>query len=223
MKRNRILSIDWDYFFPDSQCYDWSHCEKDVYLNVIWNFRVNDININTKKPAFDEYIPTIPANFWDICDNTKELLIAESHASILSIPYIENSIITNIDAHHDRGYGKDKEINCGNWGLTKKIKKYCLYYPLWRNTNDEGGWDRKPDQINYGLPAPAEYDCIFICRSGCWTPPWYDNKFRQWIDESKFDITYIDDCVCKDRELNMEKVMEQKIKYGNITKHLTRT
>ncbi len=34
-----ILSIDWDYFFPDTSEYDWGHNENSIMLDFIWSTR----------------------------------------------------------------------------------------------------------------------------------------------------------------------------------------
>jgi len=118
--------------------------------------------------------------------------------------------IINIDAHHDIHYGNPasefsvtaknnvNEAECGNWGsyLVNKglVKKWVQIYPEWRKKFPEpydeiDKWMRevgklhfwgfvgeKPrDVIRWGI-----VDLVFICRSGCWTPPEYDEKFNEF-------------------------------------------
>lgn len=222
MDRTRILSIDWDYFFPNSAFYDWGHDEKVFFLELIWQLRLNHHNYSNGNEAFTEYTPTIPKNFWKkvIKGTPIAIIIAESHTAITSYPDFDNVSVTNLDAHHDCGYGSTTELNCGNWATNKGIKKYHLYYPLWRKNCRESEPVRTPDSVHYGLPQPAEYDYVFVCRSGCWTPPWYDNKFRSWIKRSGLTIIYIDGYANRNRSLTMKKALELKKQDFEVLKHI---
>lgn len=136
----KILSIDWDYFFPDSMPYDWGHSESMFHLEAIWPLRLSSVNILTGQEAFSEYAPTIPRNFWKrVVKNNPAIYLAESHATIAGMP-MGNAIITNLDAHHDCGYKPNPDLDCGNWAdyLGKKIKEYHLCYPEWRKDDTEG-------------------------------------------------------------------------------------
>ena len=86
----KILSIDWDYFFPDSSPYDWGHNESMFYLEAIWPMRLASVNMWTGQEAFSEYVPTIPRNFWKrVVKNKPEIYYAESHASIAGMLWIQ--------------------------------------------------------------------------------------------------------------------------------------
>jgi hypothetical protein len=204
----KILSIDWDYYFPDSFAYDWGHQEKVFFLEAIWQIRTTNHNLITGKEAMDEFVPTIPKDFWKRVlkeGTTPPIFVAESHASISALPFTGASV-TNLDAHHDCGYGRNPSLECGNWAshLGSRIKEYHLCYPEWRKIGAEGKSERQPDSIINGLPEPENYDIIFVCRSGCWTPPWYDTKFRSFLKQSGQYITYIDQYAGKNRALNMK-------------------
>jgi len=182
----KILSIDWDFFFPDSTPYDWGHRESPLFIDMLWSTRTASHNPFTKKSVIEEYRPEVPKDFWRIVTNRpSRLLMAESHCHIFDLLiFPEPAEVVNLDAHHDLGYGPgDKDLNCihaGNWvWAAKKMKcvsSYTLCYPEWRRGHEE---PRKKDKtkVVYGLPEPAEYDMVFICRSGAWTPPWYDDQF----------------------------------------------
>lgn len=202
----KILSVDWDYFFTDDAPYDWGHRETMFFLEMIWPVRLTNVNMLTGKEAFIEYVPTIPKDFWKIVKNKPSIFVAESHASIAQM-IGKNSIVTNLDAHHNCGYGNIKTLECGNWAYMagKKIKEYHLCYPTWREEGQEHKPSRKPTSTIKGLPEPADYDVIFVCRSGCWTPPWWDLKFREWLDQSGLDVTLVDDYVKKNRSPNLEE------------------
>ena len=44
---------------------------------------------------------------------------------------------------------------------------------------------------------------IHICRSGCWSAPWLDNKFKAFVFESGFEFKNID---IKERHWNPESI-----------------
>ena len=215
----KILSIDWDYFFPDSAWYDWGHAETVMYLNMAWQWRVNNRHIKTGKSALTEYVPTIPKDFWNIVTNDPMLFVAESHAAIATLP-MNNSIVTNLDAHHDCGYGANDDLECGNWAwwMKEHIKEYHLCYPAWRGDGEEAAYRRKPTTIIRELPAPADYDLVFVCRSGCWTPPWYDRQFRGWLKRSGMKPRYMDEHVTTVRQpatLKQAKLMKEQLDNRN--------
>jgi len=201
----KILSIDWDYFYPDSIDYDWgANEERDIYLNFLWKMRVSNVNLITQVPALKEYVPKIPKDFWTgTVSNKPSLLVTDSHADIDEI-IKDNSIVVNLDAHHDYGYDMKDKLDCGNWAQIAKeegrIKEYHLVYPGWRLDKPEDEehtvqhliLQTRITSISYKLPAKQDYDIIFICRSGCWTPPWHDNKFFKFAKSSPHnsDIQY---------------------------------
>lgn len=214
----KILSIDWDYFFGNSFAYDWAHKESMFFLEAIWSLRLTNHNLITGEEAFSTYKPKVPKDFWGrILKGEPIVFLAESHASITSLPF-KKAMITSLDAHHDCGYGQVRELDCGNWlaFLKDRVKKYHLVYPSWRKVDAEGQPNRKPDTISWELPAPAEYDFIFVCRSGCWTPPWYDHVFRKWIKESGLSVTPIDSLVIRDRSPNMREAKTDREQFKAV-------
>ena len=225
----RILSIDWDYFFPPSQEYDWgAHEDNPIFHEVIWYARCNARNIITREHVLDEYIPTIPDTFWNIVTNNPPMVVSNSHLGIW--PYIKDNrdiYLTNIDAHHDCGYGTEEEtkrmlcsrssqIDCSNWGLfgcyEHKIRQFIQVYPLWRSTHVES-WESSPKSSAVGLvweeqcqlPMPKAYDLVFVCRSSCWTPPWYDTRFSEFLDESGLEYEFLDRLVQRERSPDLEE------------------
>lgn len=211
----KILSIDWDYFYPDSTNYDWgANEERDIYLNFLWNLRVGNVNLITQVPAMKEYIPRVPKDFWRIVSNNPSLFVTESHADINEIIKM-NSIVTNLDAHHDFGYDVKEKLDCGNWAKIatddSRIKEYHLVYPAWRKENSE--CDNFKDiigitSISYELPVKQDYDIIFICRSGCWTPPWHDDKFFKFAQSSPHNNNTVHDIW--PREFDLKQAIKQE-------------
>lgn len=109
---------------------------------------------------------------------------------------------------------KDKECDCGDWLLMtlmrcRKVKGYVVY-PPWLGMEE---WDSTFGKIKKGTEHGALYektiktlatpfvwkpavvktfakkvDCVFICRSGSWVPPWHDQLFIDFV-ESLTNIT----------------------------------
>jgi len=240
-----ILSIDWDYFFPDSMPYDWGHNENNfLYYDIIWQTRVSSINIFTREECLEAFIPTIPNDFWNIVTNRPKLYVADSHFRIWSMLDMIGNVksITNLDAHHDCGYRlpkiDDDFVDCGNWGrwavLLGKTDELNLHYPQWRQGEEEWSDENQPLELNnvsYELPKPQDYDAIFVCRSSSWTPPWFDGLFETLIDNAPFSskeiidnsldikrsITNIEDaCSIKKSTDQMNKTFKKEIESSYV-------
>lgn len=133
----------------------------------------------------------------------KRVCIAESHASILQILEGREAVeLVNIDAHHDIFYGKPPcdGIDCGNWGghlmQQHRVNSWTQIYPGWRK---KPGFDVDKFPVKYAadlcpdvkvvysdephkihpLKAWRAVDWLFICRSGCWVPPEYDERLAK--------------------------------------------
>lgn len=220
----KLLSIDWDFFFPDSMPYDWGHNETFFFLTDAWGmFRTDSHNQVTGEPALDAYAPTIPRQFWSrVLDKNmpSALFTAESHATIMSVikglrslsPKLVTSI-THLDAHHDHGYeNKSPSLDCGNWAAKAQAMgiEVNLYYPEWRKALAEAKPDVKPTSIHYGLPDPDKYLNVFVCRSGCWTPPWYDDCFKRFIASSGLNAQAQDEYVNMNRGLTLKQARKMQ-------------
>jgi len=201
----RILSIDWDYFFPCDESYDWGHQESPFFINMIWSMRTANKTYDDKL-IMDVHRPMIPRGFWDkVLTNQPVLFVAESHCELW--PTIDAFCgfhgpveVVNLDAHHDCGYGKHPEqvpdtfsIECGDWGFwglkTGRIAKLQQHYPAWRKRRPEGEPEVSSTSVSFELPVAARYDAVFICRSGAWTPPWYDHRLEHLIKSSGLEQT----------------------------------
>jgi len=197
-----VLSVDWDYFFPNSEDFDWGHREEThvmLFLEVLWSMRWSNHTLDGKHLAHEYYKPREKwRSFWDNIitkdDGLMQLGITESHKDIIDFiaPVLEQQMkldIYNFDAHHDAGYGEETTpLDCGNWAEHAKLMnpnaQYTLIYPKWRIETPEKGMSNgnRPaavDQVFYCVPKIPPPLFIFICRSGAWTPPWSD---PQWLD-----------------------------------------
>lgn len=180
--------------------------------------RPADKNIDTRMNALDEYVPTIPENFWRILRNKPRMYVAESHLMLwhLISKYPECDIVS-LDAHHDCGYAESRisRIESSNWaeaalrfGFINSLK---LYYPEWRRDLAEGVPKKEPTAVKFGLPRRQSYDLVFVCRSGAWTPPWYDPEFWEFVTVSGLKIKQMEEMKAF-REPSMEMAKELRVK-----------
>ena len=212
MKKTRILSVDWDYFFPDNHIYDWGHGETThqnlLYGQIIWPLRYHNRSIydphNEDLKASKHYWPSevLLKNFWQktVKSCPAVIILADSHLRLAE--HVFSTIgehvtekfyfdqIDNYDAHHDYGYHKSKNdlVDCGNWArvLVQKgyVKQYKLYYPPWRREMEEGHKHECVRKAKYTIQRkPQDYAIIFVCQSRSWTPPWADNRFTFFVNE----------------------------------------
>jgi len=191
-----LLSIDWDFFFPTPEhdphmIYDWGHSEgHSLYYGTIWTIRAADLLRNTGElpGTSGEEI-----SFWNRFKFGEQatLFYSESHKDILHPlvrPYTKD--ILNFDAHHDAGYtrpiGKPSAVRCDNWAefLIKKGSNIQVVYPAWK----PHAFDCEPASqveieriIDDGKDYEQEFDAVFVCRSGAWTPSWLDGSFDDFI------------------------------------------
>lgn len=216
----RILSIDWDYFFPCDEGYDWGHQESPFFIDTLWNFRVGN-KTHDGKLILDVHTPTAPENFWPkILTNKPRLIVAESHCEIwntLDMLRVFGPIeVVNLDAHHDCGYKKYPRktpdtfsLDCGDWAFwglrTHRISAFHQHYPAWRKARPEGRPAARPTSVSFELPAADSYNAAFICRSGAWTPPWYDDQLTGLIKASRLKTSR----VLAPRGLTLQQAREQ--------------
>jgi len=156
--------------------------------------------------------PFLARVMWEGCINDFSLFVAESHVELLrwldSLKFLEldeTVYISNYDQHHDCGYNDLTSPNCHSLGHTAydcgawakgaydlgKLHQYQLHYPAWRKEQPErsdrelkkrmkgfGVWD-------FAVEEPKQFDVVFICRSGGWTPPWCDADFIKFVSTVK--------------------------------------
>ena len=227
----KILSIDWDYFWPSSAEYDWSANEtRALFHNWVWVTRPNSRGLHSKRRAVEAYKPTVPPNFWSLITNSpKKAYMAESHFMIynaLKNNRIYGAEVVNIDAHHDNGYDGNrgmKIVSCENWGwimrITGQIDKFVQFYPEWRKKERENE-PNEPMRFRYGLPKPEIYDYVFLCRSGCWAAPWYDDKFVEFYESAPFQWEMMDDMVKKPRDFTLQEAIKRADEWDAQLKQL---
>lgn len=235
----RILSVDWDFFFPipyddDDYLYDWGHQENPLYISsTLWSIRAAMfIRAKKKLPKTNGAEQDFWKNFNQLNLSKINLYYADSHVKITDLQPILSSfyyVVDNYDAHHDcyvtpEQSIKDRYVDCSSWTLKFWSSKGSIHwiYPQWMDKRRI-----KADQpvcvmasskfVENPTPYRAPvYDAVFVCRSGAWTPPWTDEQFLQFVA----------DCPCKDkinldslkkREFNFRAVKEFAAKLNSMT------
>ncbi|NLM46463.1 MAG: arginase [Firmicutes bacterium] len=196
-----LLSIDWDYFIytRDNR---GTHLENTRSMIDLWykkflqaKARGEDMQKAYRlSPEVDAFWPKIKKRFK--LDADTKAYVSDSHALSYKIAKEENcTVVYLFDAHADLGYGGlsslNFEVNCSNW-LGKLLKEgqineanifyspYTVEKPEYFNPMNSIYNIRYLDFSNFKQDVAVS--AIHVCRSGAWTPPWLDNKFKQFID-----------------------------------------
>ena len=119
MSGSNLLSVDWDFFFPElsydpelRSLYDWGHQDGGIFfLHDVWYDRAAGFILNNMP------LPTTSgdeATFWSRFRFARgcKLYYAESHHKIYH-PRVRRKAferIVNYDAHHDGGYKMTTEM-----------------------------------------------------------------------------------------------------------------
>lgn len=202
-----ILSIDFDYFIHFVSKSSALYCSdsgiefSEELGQLCWMTKyataacadVDMASILTPRTADLEYVKGIIQKQVD-----PYCMVCDSHANIvnfcLRLYKGEPITIYNIDAHHDGYPTRDSDCdeeapsyNCGNWAsalLDMKVAENIY----WIAPEDEPYSSAEPGEMDdrikttlslHQLGSIAEFDGIFLCRSGSWTPPHLDNEFLE--------------------------------------------
>lgn len=195
-RKFRVLSVDWDYFidatasiraeyFPDggvfvpylenviwSQHYSYGHGSTVRKIGVKQDeYRALGVFLRRlrKNPKFKHHV-YLANNHQDCYNYIKEEVKKGGYTDIS---------ITNIDFHHDLYDEALPNLNSGNW-LAKLIvedKAKCKW--VRQRDSYKGSTSLKVPDRNYPMDKAlsAEYDMIFLCKSGLWSPPHLDKYF----------------------------------------------
>lgn len=196
-ERLNVLSIDWDYFidasasdrlmlFPDGGNENLSNSIQDI----IWMGRYNNEDLAAVKS--DSTAVRLVKSILKKTD--ARYMIVDSHKYAYDFivdnmnEYCKDSLnLVNIDFHHDV-YENGSDVDCGNW-LAKIIEIYkegSSFTWVGREDSDVSYRDDIGLEFTTSLEVVSEYawDIVFICRSGMWSPPHLDERFRSmfnWI------------------------------------------
>ncbi len=203
-----LLSIDWDYFI-DTSNETRNTCFPDTPDDIL----TEDMRKEIWEPFYETYdikdIGILDNKF----ENLKELIryiksynkntvkyVNDSHRYMYELVYkfleVRKSKLVrvfNIDHHHDMyQYRKPNEkINCGNWAemLQEELGENFDYNWIKREDSEEYNFWGKIDYNESSLEElyKIDFDGIYLCRSGAWSPPHLDDAFlelKNYITES---------------------------------------
>ncbi len=195
MIKSVILSVDWDNFVPEVEkpehhlTRDWGHNETPLFHDFIWKTRANHLDLQPTSEAL---------TFWDDLPlplaSPMRVLVSDSHSHALPWAQRRESpfSLVLVDAHHDlretawKLDGSEEFVDCGNWAsfLVEAYPFMPMYWNQaeWSKGNVADVPARYKDRIFQGMwPRDGEITDIHICRSGCWTPPWLDSQFIDFV------------------------------------------
>ena len=183
MKNKRTLvSIDWDFFIPEKPEWDLGHKENAMFLNMMWHMRGHLIpHIKTSG---------LEKEFHKRIKHRGLVAVSDSHAFAYNPNIDKFDEIILFDAHHDCwATPEDGGIMCHNWAracLEENPKaKLTWVYPR----KESLGYYPVPDDLAArvrlqdiaSLEGQTDATVLHICRSGCWTPPWLDQAFIDFV------------------------------------------
>ncbi len=206
-----LLTIDWDYFFPNSLendeggmealLFDWGHREVPLFAEgFIWNNLGNAfLRRGLELPDTSGH----EVGFWKQfrIKPKAPLFVTDSHA-LVGMPQVLIGVkeVWNFDAHHDLGYRApytpEAGFDCGNW-LEAAVHdwgvKAHVRYPLWKK--NAFLVDRPPEghdvQFHYAGAKLPVFSKVHVCRSSAWSPPWLDQKFLDFIAASGLRVRQV--------------------------------
>lgn len=199
-KRQRLIgiSVDWDYFVPEDYMMDMQHQESVFYQTIIWELRCGHLYPHLRTSGEEK-------DFWKKLEPlTKEfqrrVSVSDSHVYILMderFKYACDTIIL-FDRHPDcwQPYADDRRNDvwhCHTWvrgWLAGDRSRHLIWvYPDYQDSADYAHACKGVRRFR-SLPRkdfdPAEYtnsdlSAVHVCRSGCWTPPWTDQAFVDFV------------------------------------------
>jgi len=185
-----LLTIDWDYFVPENPEFDLGHAEAPIFLDMMWRGRFGLLDHIRANGAEKGFWDSLGASL----NGAGPTYVSDSHMYAYSLLSGIDHVLL-VDAHHDcwqedslgidQGEGK---IYCHNWlrvWLSKgKQRRVTWVRPEW----SKGGFEVPKDlkrRISVADKVEGKIDRVHVCRSGCWTPPWLDGQFIEFVENRK--------------------------------------
>lgn len=197
-----LLSIDWDYFIYSTK-YNWGcYLENKKALIDLWYIRYIKAKARGEDIQKAFYLSQEFDTFWSKIkkffkfEKGAKAYVSDSHALSYEIAKEESfDTVYLFDSHADLGYGGlsslNLEVDCSNWLgrlLKDKLIKeaYIIYSPHTQENPEDFRLMNKIYNIRYydfkDLDKVAFVSAVHLCRSGSWTPPWFDSKFFQFVN-----------------------------------------
>lgn len=191
MKRT-VISIDWDFFVPEKMEWDLGHAENLMFLNMVWMTRSHLLHQMTTDGIEKDFWKTLSAQY-DL-SGVSEVKVSDSHSYGYEAARFADNIIL-FDTHHDLWpwHIESESIHCGNWlrfWMLSDFRRTLTWVRSSHSDYDLTGLNDFGDRVTVltwgedALPEAENITDIHICRSGCWTPPWLDENFIEFVKEA---------------------------------------
>ena len=177
-----LLTVDWDAFVAEKTEWDLGHWESLLYLKFLWMSRMwlyDQIKTSGKEKDFWKKVPPGSGVTW----------VSDSHLFAFHLSHGVNRIVL-VDGHHDcwPPSSSKKLIECHNW-LRAWLQSGKKRMVTWVRPDWSAGVMEVPDDLKdrfeiVGLDDKLELGDVWnvhVCRSGCWTPPWLDKAFIDFV------------------------------------------
>lgn len=208
-----LLSIDWDYFVATKEENWGSFTESKKGLVDLWYKRY--LKAKAEGTDLQDMYKLSPAwrTFWQrlegrfTMDEDTKMYVTDSHLWSYKIAKKHDCrTVCLFDSHADLGYGGlsslDFEVNCSNW-LGRLLKDehsenaHIVYSPHTLEKPEHFQEINSMYTITYytnldDLDGPFNVSAIHVCRSGAWTPPWFDDKFVMFVEALGKEYEVID-------------------------------
>lgn len=209
---NSLLSIDWDYFISVENQHISSFNETKQSMIDLWYKRYFQGKSQGKNILESFQLSKEVDMFWDKIkqifqmDQDAKVYVSDSHALSYDIAKkFDCHEVYLFDAHSDLGYGGldslNFEVNCANWVgqlLKQKVinKAHIFYSPF---TKEKPTYFKQMNErfnieyLNFtDLHNKIKTSSIHICRSGAWSPPWFDRKFIEFVNTLGMPFNVLD-------------------------------
>ena len=214
-----LVSVDSDYFMYTKERFWGSYIENKSSLVDLWYKRY--LMEKSKGRDIKEFYRLSPdwKTFWD--NIKKRFSFAEDVSAFVSDSHALSYDIAKeygcrtvclFDSHADLGYGGLSslcfEVNCSNWlgmllGDRQIEEAYIFYSPYTAEKPEDFRQINGMFNIKYcsidDFGNNFTVSDVHVCRSGAWTPPWYDEKFAEFTDAMGFTYKTVD-CPARDWE-----------------------
>ena len=208
----QILSIDVDVFHRCVEYQDWQ--DEDLtpmqsWQVIKWKSQAKGYTDELFEPDFDtiEFVKKILDKK---CKKAQPYIIQEHdeiYNILKSLPSKHNSV-TNIDNHHDLGYGHDdEELTIANWVRYARRDNLLLsYFWICRDDSEVAQYASfnymRSSWKDVNVDALPEYDVVVFCTSKHYTPPMYWN-ITQMLNDYLVEYVQNDMVECEEPEINL--------------------
>ncbi|KGR90981.1 arginase [Ureibacillus massiliensis 4400831 = CIP 108448 = CCUG 49529] len=206
---NSLLSIDWDYFISTENQEIISNLENERTIVDEWYKKYFQLKLQGKNIQNSFRLSSEVDSFWNrikqifIFNKNTKVYVSDSH--VLSYDIAKKFQCTDVylfDAHSDLGYGGSLslDVNCANWLgflLKEQVVKSAniIYSPFTKEKPEFFKHYNRVFDIKYleiqDLHNKVNTAVIHICRSGAWTPPWYDQNFVKFLNALGLEYQFI--------------------------------